>query len=263
MKNPKKSLGQNFLIDNNIIQKIISSGKINNNCIFEIGPGTGNLTKEIIKSAKNNLIVVEKDNRLIDELKKINFNYEINIFNDDILKFDIEKNIYTKTVIFGNLPYNISTQILVKLLKFKNWPPKYKRLVLMFQKEVADRILAKCKSPNYGRLSIITRSRLQVVDSFNVTKNCFFPKPKVDSTVLIFEPLKNKNSKEIDLNSLEKITHIFFSNKRKMINKGFKKLFNEPKKTAANLKINLSLRPNQISENEYFRIVNHYKKLNK
>jgi len=261
MIKPKKSLGQNFLIDNNIIRKIIAYGDIKNNPVLEIGPGTGNLTKEIIKHIKNDLILIEKDAGLIDEIKNIKSIYNINIVNVDILKFDIEKQIKPNTIIFGNLPYNISTQILVKLIKFNNWPPKYNKLVLMFQKEVADRIISKYNTSNFGRISVIVKSRLELIDSFDITRNCFYPKPKVDSTVLVFKPLDNKISKDIDLNTLEKITHIFFSNKRKMINKAFKKLFKDYEKIALNLKINLSLRPNQISEKDYYKIVEYYKKI--
>ena len=131
----------------------------------------------------------------------------------------------------------------------------------MFQKEVADRIISKYNTSNFGRISVIVKSRLELIDSFDITRNCFFPKPKVDSTVLVFKPLDNKISKDIDLNTLEKITHIFFSNKRKMINKAFKKLFKDYEKIALNLKINLSLRPNQISEKDYYKIVEYYKKI--
>ncbi len=261
MFKPKKSLGQNFLIDNNIIRKIIAYGDIKNNPVLEIGPGTGNLTKEIVKYIKNDLILIEKDAGLIDKIKNIKSVYNIDIVNVDILKFDIEKKIKPNTIIFGNLPYNISTQILVKLIKFNNWPPKYNKLVLMFQKEVADRIISKYNTSNFGRISVIVKSRLELIDSFDITRNCFFPKPKVDSTVLVFKPLDNKISKDIDLNTLEKITHIFFSNKRKMINKAFKKLFKDYEKIALNLKINLSLRPNQISEKDYYKIVEYYKKI--
>ena len=126
MIRPKKSLGQNFLIDNNILNKIIKLAEISNCNIVEIGPGTGNLTKKIIEQKPNSLILIEKDkilsSNLKNELEKYN-NYKI--FNEDILKFDLEKNIKKNSIIIGNLPYNISSQILVKLIKFKKWLPKY------------------------------------------------------------------------------------------------------------------------------------------
>jgi len=255
MIKPKKSLGQNFLVDNNILNKIIKLAEITSNDVIEIGPGTGNLTNKIIEQKPKNLILVEKDKRLA-----INLNYEIikfnnlKIFNEDILKFNLEKNIKKNSIIIGNLPYNISSQILVKLIKFKKWLPKYKKLILMFQKEVADKILAKYKTPDYGRLSILTAARLKITDCFNVSPNSFYPKPKVISTVLVFEPIINKNFKVKNIKNLEEVSHIFFSRKRKMINKAFKKLFKKPLNAAKKININLNLRPNEITENEYFKI---------
>tara|TARA_B100000767_G_C19633141_1_gene479198 strand:+ start:128 stop:919 length:792 start_codon:yes stop_codon:yes gene_type:complete len=255
MIKPKKSLGQNFLIDNNILRKIIKLTKISNNNIIEIGPGTGNLTKKIIEQKPNNLILIEKDQTLTNNLKNTlenHINYKI--FNEDILKFNLEQNIKNNSIIIGNLPYNISSQILIKLIKFKKWLPRYKKLILMFQKEVADKILAKCNTPNYGRLSVITAARLKITSHFNVSPNSFYPVPKVRSTVLVFEPIINKNFKIKNLDNLEKISHIFFSRKRKMVNKAFNKLFDKPLDVAKKININLNLRPNEITENEYFRI---------
>ena len=255
MIKPKKSLGQNFLIDNNILRKIIKLTKISNNNIIEIGPGTGNLTKKIIEQKPNNLILKEKDQTLTNNLKNTlenHINYKI--FNEDILKFNLEQNIKNNSIIIGNLPYNISSQILIKLIKFKKWLPRYKKLILMFQKEVADKILAKCNTPNYGRLSVIKAARLKITSHFTVSHNSFYPVPKVRSTVLVFEPIINKNFKIKNLDNLEKISHIFFSRKRKMVNKAFNKLFDKPLDVAKKININLNLRPNEITENEYFRI---------
>jgi len=261
MINPKKSLGQNFLIDNNIIKKIISLSDICNKNIVEIGPGTGNLTKKIIEQNPKNLILVEKDRALSKNLKDQFKNYKnIKVFNEDILKFSIEDKIEKNSIIIGNLPYNISSQILAKLIKFKTWPPNYKKLILMFQKEVADKILAKHKSSDFGRLAVLTNSRLKVTDNFGVSKNCFYPTPKVKSTVLVFEPFINRDFKVKDISNLEKITHIFFSKKRKMINKAFKTLFKKQKFLAKKIEIDLSLRPNQISEKQYYKITEYFEK---
>ena len=121
---PKKSLGQNFLIDKNIIRKIINLVKVNNKNIIEIGPGKGALTDEILKKKPKSLIIIEKDYQLAKSLQnKYLKNKKIIIFNEDILKFDLEKVTRKNTIIFGNLPYNISSQILVKIIKFKKWPP--------------------------------------------------------------------------------------------------------------------------------------------
>jgi len=257
----KKSLGQNFLIDNNILNKIIKLADISDNNIFEIGPGTGNLTKKILEKNPKNLILIEKDQELVSNLRNDFKQYSnCKIFNEDVLKFDLEKNIKKNAIIIGNLPYNISSQILVKLIKFEKWLPKYKKLILMFQKEVADKILAKFNTSNYGRISIITSARLKITNHFNVSQNSFYPVPKVKSTVLVFEPFINKNFNVKNIDNLEKVSHVFFSKKRKMINKGFKYLFQNPSEIAKKIKLNLSVRPSELTENEYFKITEFFEK---
>ena len=261
MIKPKKSLGQNFLIDNNILNKIIKLAEINNNNIVEIGPGTGNLTEKIIEQKPKNLFLIEKDQRLTINLRnKLKKNKNFKIFNEDILKFDLEKEMRRNSIIIGNLPYNISSQILIKLIKFQKWLPKYNKLVLMFQKEVADKIIAKYDTSDYGRLAIITASRLKITNCFNVSPNSFYPVPKVKSTVLVFEPIINKNFTIKNINNLEKISHIFFSRKRKMINKAFKKIFKKPFHVAKKININLNLRPNDLTKNQYFKIAEFFEK---
>ena len=158
----KKSLGQNFLIDNNIINKIVSTVDIENKSILEIGPGTGNLTASLLKKNPRRIYVVEKDKRLAQELKE-KFEKQIIIINDDIL--DIEENCISdqELIVFGNLPYNISTEIICKwILNLNDKKIWFKNLILMFQKEVADRIISKFGTKNYGRLSIITNWRLDI-----------------------------------------------------------------------------------------------------
>tara|TARA_B100000780_G_scaffold178263_1_gene124959 strand:- start:17 stop:808 length:792 start_codon:yes stop_codon:yes gene_type:complete len=259
MFKPKKSLGQNFLIDNNILNKITNLTEINNADIIEIGPGTGKLTEKIIGQIPKTLILIEKDRALTTYLKdKLKKHRNLSIFNEDILKFNLEKVIKKNSIIIGNLPYNISSQILIKLIKFNKWLPNYKKLILMFQKEVADKILAKYNTSHYGRLSIITSAKLKITNQFNVSPNCFYPVPKVKSTVLVFEPIINKNFKVKNIENLEKVSHIFFSRKRKMINKAFNKLFKQPLDVAKKININLNLRPNELTENEYFKITEFF-----
>jgi len=261
MIRPKKSLGQNFLIDNNIINKIVNLSDVNNNDIIEIGPGTGNLTEKIIVQNPKSLMLIEKDRELTVDLKTKFINQKnLEIFNEDILKFNLEDKIKKGSTVIGNLPYNISSQILVRLIKFKKWLPKYKKLILMFQKEVADKILAKHKSSDFGRLAVLTNARLKITNSFNISQNCFYPVPKVKSTVLVFEPIINNNFSVNDISNLEKITHIFFSKKRKMVNKAFNSLFKNPLQIAKKMNIDLSLRPNQLSEQEYYKITEYFEK---
>ena len=250
----KKSLGQNFLKDPNIIKKIINLKDIKNKSVVEIGPGDGSLTEQILKKNPNSLIVIEKDNNLLEILKdKYKKNKSINFYNDDILKINLEKIIKKDSIIFGNLPYNISSQILVKLIKFKKWPPKFDDLILMFQKEVAEKILGK----SYGRLSIIANYRLKNLDKFDVSANCFFPKPKVTSTVVHMVPVKKVKYKINDIKNLEYITNIFFSNKRKMINKQIKKIFkvDEIKKFQD---LNLNKRPSDLDKEFYYQATEIY-----
>jgi len=259
MFKPKKSLGQNFLIDKNILKKIIKYADIHNNNVIEIGPGSGNLTSEIISQNPKSLTLIEKDKNLFVKLKnELGNKKNVNIFNKDILDIDLEKLVKPDTVIIGNLPYNISSQILANLIKFKKWPPNYKQLILMFQKEVAERINAKMGSIKYGRISLLTSSRLSIKNNFDVSPNCFYPKPKVNSSVLVMEPIINSNFLVKNIENLEKISHKFFSKKRKKINKVFKELFKNPLEVAKKLQINLDLRPSQLSEIEYFKITKYF-----
>ena len=257
----KKSLGQNFLIDSNIIKKIIGLTNIFDKNILEIGPGKGALTDEILKNKPKSLTLIEKDNLLSNKLKlKYSHNKKITIYNKDVLKFNFEKKLEEDTIIFGNLPYNIASQILVNIIRFKKWPPKYSCLIFMFQKEMADRIIGKHGTSKYGRLSILTNYRLNLLNKFNISPNCFFPKPKIDSTVLFLKPNSKIKNKIKNIKNLEKITRIFFSNKRKMINKSFSKLFKNPENLSRKLDINLSLRPDQLNESDFYRIVEYYEK---
>ena len=256
---PKKSLGQNFLSNINIINKIIEIGNISKDDeILEIGPGTGNLTKEIIKKNPNKIFLVEKDNILFNNLRK-SFGNSENFFNEDILKFKENKLSKKKLIVFGNLPYNIATQILIKWILNNDKNCWYKKLILMFQKDVAERIIANTDTKNYGRLSIICNWKLKITKHFDISKNFFYPKPKVESTVLSFLPKKNY-AKFKNNQNLEKITRIFFSQKRKMINKPYKKLFNN-NEISNRLNINLNLRPSNLSKEMYFDITKEYEKL--
>ena len=255
----KKSLGQNFLIDKNIIQKIINLVYIKNKNVIEIGPGKGALTEEILKKKPNSLTLIEKDTNLTKELEKKYFKKKnIKIYNTDILKFDIEKASQNNSIIFGNLPYNISTQILVKILRHMKNSPGFDDIILMFQKEVGDKICGKFGSSDYGRLSILTNYKFNIIKKFLVTKNCFLPKPKVTSILIHFKP-KRDLFKIKKLENLEKITNIMFSNKRKMVNKNIKKILNQNQiKSLNNFKGNL--RPAEIRPETYYEITELYEK---
>ena len=250
----KKSLGQNFLIDRNIIKKIINLVNIKNKDVVEIGPGNGAITDEIINLNPSSLIVIEKDNFLLEKLKeKYKKIRSIKFYNDDVLKIDLEKIIKKNSVIFGNLPYNISSQILVKFIKFKKWPPKYSSLIFMFQKEVAAKILGK----SYGRLSIIANYRLKPLSKFDVSANCFFPKPKVTSTVIHLVPLKKIIYNIKNIENLEFVTNMFFSSRRKKINKKIKEIFSS-KQISKFKDLNLNYRPSDLKKEFYYQAVEIY-----
>ena len=258
MNYAKKSLGQNFLIDKNIINKIINEVKINNQNIIEIGPGKGALTDEILKKKPKSLHIIEKDNFYAKELfDKYRNNKIIRVYNEDILKFDIEKIMNKNSIVFGNLPYNISSQILVKFLRLKYSPSKFNNLIFMFQKELGEKIIGRFPSKKYGRISILTNFKLDIIKSFLVSPNCFFPKPKVNSMVIHFRPKKQKFFKIKKIKNLEKVTSVLFSNKRKMINKNLRKILSDNKiNKINNLKTDLS--PADIKPEIYYRITELY-----
>ena len=257
---PKKSLGQNFLIDNNIINKITELGNISNkDIVLEIGPGTGNLTKNILDQKPKKLIVIEKDYNLSNILRK-KFSSKIKIINDDILKINEEEIFKDKMIVFGNLPYNISSQILVKWLKLNNLNFFSKRFILMFQKEVADRIIAKFNEKNYGRLSIFTYWKMDIKKIKDINPKSFYPIPKVESTILLMEP-KEKIFELNNAKNLEYITNVFFNQKRKMIKKPMNLLFKNSKKIADKLKLDLTSRPQNLSPENYFQICEEYENL--
>jgi 16S rRNA (adenine1518-N6/adenine1519-N6)-dimethyltransferase len=253
----KKRFGQNFLINKDIIKKIADIGIINKNTnIIEIGPGSGSLTEELLKRNPKQIFAIEFDKDLSNYLEKIknnyqNFNYEIS----DALTFD-EKKIFKKnSIIFGNLPYNISLKLLIKWIYSDPWPPFYDQMILMFQKEVAERIVATSNSKKFGRISILTDARLDVKFHFNISKKEFNPEPKVDSSVLSFAPKKNTNFKLKDLNILSDLTKIIFNTKRKMISKTLKKILNDKELKIIDFNNIKNLRPENLDFSFYYKLV--------
>jgi 16S rRNA (adenine1518-N6/adenine1519-N6)-dimethyltransferase len=256
----KKSLGQNFLIDRNIIDKISNIIDIENEYILEVGPGTGNLTAALINKNPKKIIVIEKDKKLADFLHK-EFNEKLKIINDDILKID-ENYLNTEPlIVFGNLPYNISTEILCKwILNLQSNKLWFSCLILMFQKEVADRIISKFNSKNYGRLSILANWRLDIEKICDIKPSSFSPRPKIDSTLLFFKH-KKKFFKLKDAKNLEKITRIFFMHRRKMIKKPYNQLFNGDFNFSSKLNIDLNFRAQNLDFETYYKLTKEYENL--
>ena len=253
----KKSLGQNFLIDQNILNKIADTGKVgHDDSVIEVGPGNGALTNKILERKPKNFIVIEKD-RILSHFLQKKFKEKIKIINEDMMKISYQNFKGGNHIIFGNLPYNISTQILAKWIKIKNIDIFCKKFVLMFQKEVADRIIAKTNTKNYGRLSILSNWRMQIDKIFDIEPESFNPVPKVRSTLLVLVP-KNNFYNLKDPKNLEYITNIFFSQRRKMIKKPLKILFKNYEEISKKLNLELDLRPQNLDSITYYKICELY-----
>ena len=255
---PKKSLGQNFLLDKNIIKKIIHSAKIkSSDVVLEIGPGTGNLTKFIVNQKPKKIFLIEKDENLANALEKQYLN-KVNILKKDVLEIPYKFYSEKRFLILGNLPYNISTKILSEWCLNKNLVVS--KMILMFQKEVAERILADVNSKAYSRITILSKWKFDIKKITDVKPNSFFPKPKVHSTVLEFIP-KKKFHEIKDPKNLEKVTKIFFSQRRKMIKKPVNILFKNFQFNYNKFNIKSSDRPQNIDVNKYLKIVSEYEAL--
>ena len=255
----KKSLGQNFLIDRNVLEQIVDTVDIFNKEILEIGPGSGNLTTFILKKKPKKIYVIEKDDNLSSLLEEKFYN-EIIVINEDVLKISEDKISNEKLIVFGNLPYNISTEILSKWiinLKKDFW---FESLILMFQKEVADRIIAKFNTSKYGRLSILSNWKLNIEKIIDIKPESFSPRPKIDSSLLLFTPKYNFFELENPKN-LEMMTRVFFSQRRKMLKKPFNQVFQNAKDISEKLEIDLNLRPQNLEPEVYFKLVKEFEKL--
>ena len=256
----KKSLGQNFLIDRDILEKITKIKSIKNKNILEIGPGTGNLTSFILKNNPKKFFVIEKDNALAKNLENL-FKDKLTIINNDILEIDETSLYHEKFIVYGNLPYNISTEILIKWitnLKESFW---FEHLILLFQKEVADRIIANFNTAAYGRISILANWKLSIEKICDISPASFSPRPKINSTLLLFSP-KKIFYKIKDSKNLEEITKVFFNHRRKMLKKPFNQLFKGNENILNKLNINLNLRPQNLNLDTYYLLAKEYEDLN-
>ena len=256
---PKKSLGQNFLIDRNVLELIVDTAEVENKSILEIGPGTGNLTTFILKKNPKKVYVIEKDNELALSLED-KFTDKITIINNDVLKVSEDEISSDKLTVFGNLPYNISTEILSKWIVNMGKKIWFEKLVLMFQKEVAERIIAETNTSKYGRLSIISNWKLNIKKIIDIKPESFSPRPKVNSSLLLFTP-REKVFELKDAKNLEMITRVFFSQRRKMLKKPFNQVFNNAKEVADKFDIDLNLRPQNLKPEIYFKLVREYENL--
>jgi len=226
----KKSLGQNFLLDLNLTARIArSAGALENVTVVEIGPGPGGLTRALLAVGARRVIAVERDPRAVAALGEIVAHYpdRLNVIEGDALEFDPAPQLNDETArVVANLPYNIATPLLVRWLSAEPWPPWYDSLVLMFQREVAERIVAPPGSKTYGRLSVLTAWRAESRILFDIAPSAFVPPPKVTSSLVHIAP--RKTPLVCDRRILERVTQAAFGQRRKMLRQSLKSLGDEP-----------------------------------
>lgn len=258
---PNKRLGQNFIFDTNILNKIAKQIEPREcDVVIEIGPGLGGLSKELLKEGAKKILLIEKDSRFVpflEDLKSKNPDKVI-LKNADALDFNFCDVREDKVRIISNLPYNISTKLLINLLFANEKHFFYEKMVLMFQKQVAERITAKHNSKEYGRLTILSQSLNHCKILFDLKPDIFYPKPKVDSSLVMFEPIK-EDLIDFKLSILELITKNAFGQRRKKIKTGLKGIIDEHE-LVDKYKINPNLRPEEISVKDYLRITRIYQK---
>jgi 16S rRNA (adenine1518-N6/adenine1519-N6)-dimethyltransferase len=222
----KKSLGQNFLLDLNLTRKIArAAGPLDDSTIYEIGPGPGGLTRALLMEGARKVVAVERDARCLPALEEVAaaFPGRLEIISDDALEIDEAKHLHAPVRIAANLPYNIGSALLVKWLTDEAWPPFWSSATLMFQREVADRLVAKPGGKAYGRLSILTQWRAKAKILFDVSPRAFTPPPKVTSSIVRIEPLAEPIA-PARLSDLEAVTAAAFGQRRKMLRQSLKSL---------------------------------------
>ena len=257
---PKKKLGQNFLHDKNIISSIINRADVEDEDIIEIGPGPGILTESMLKSKARSLLVIEKDNSFETNLKKIKNNYKDNFdyLINDVIDFDFKTLTKKDYKFVSNLPYNISVPFILKMIKIRKVIP-WKEMILMVQKEVAERITADIGTKNYGRLSIMVNLNNDVKKLLNVKPSSFTPRPKVDSTVIKISP-KN-NHKNVNNEIFEEIVKVCFSQRRKKVKNNLDQLNINTISLLELSNIDPNIRAENIDIEGFLRISRNYEEL--
>ncbi len=243
----KKSLGQNFLLDLNLTRKIArAAGAAEGGVFYEVGPGPGGLTRALLSEGAEKVIAVERDQRCLPALADIAAAYpgKLDVINADALKLDERAILPPGARIASNLPYNVGTGLLIKWLTCEDWPPFWSGLTLMFQREVAERIVAKPGSEHYGRLSVLAAWRTTAKILFDVNRNAFVPPPSVTSSIVRLEPLPQPVA-PADLKKLEAVTAAAFGQRRKMLRQSLKPLGGETLLEKAG--IDPTARPEQLS----------------
>ena len=249
----KKSLGQNFLLDLNLTSKIARyAGNLEQFDILEIGPGPGGLTRSLLNEGARKVVAIEKDSRCIAALKEIQsiFPGRLKLLQGDALSTNPKDHLTDPVRIIANLPYNIGTELLVRWLTSKTWPSFWHSMTLMFQKEVANRIVASPGSKAYGRLSVMSQWRCNTKIAFNIPATAFTPPPKVESALVHFEALKEpKFPAEIDI--LEFVVSKAFNQRRKMLRGALKGYFQNTEVGLLSIGVLPTKRAEDITVQEY------------
>ena len=249
----KKSLGQNFLLDLNLTSKIARyAGNLDQFDILEIGPGPGGLTRSLLHEGARKVVAIEKDNRCIEALEEIQATFpgRLKLLQGDALSTNVSEHLADPVRIIANLPYNIGTELLVRWLTSKTWPSFWQSMTLMFQKEVANRIVASPGSKAYGRLSVMSQWRCDTKIAFNVPATAFTPPPKVESTLVHFEALKEpKFPAEVEV--LEFVVSKAFNQRRKMLRGALKGYFQNVEEGLVSIGVLPTKRAEDITVQEY------------
>lgn len=252
----RKALGQNFLLDLNLTQKIArTAGDLSDATVFEIGPGPGGLTRAILALGARKVIAIERDRRCLPALAEIATHYldRLDVIEGDALKTDLESLTPDGPVkIIANLPYNVGTQLLVDWILTRSWPPFWQSMTLMFQKEVGERIVAAENDDHYGRLGVLCGWRTEARMAFDVAPQAFTPPPKVTSTVVHLTP--RENPIPCFVGNLEKVTQAAFGQRRKMLRQSLKSLGGET--LLAKAGIDPMRRAETLSVDEFCRLAN-------
>ena len=249
----KKSLGQNFLLDLNLTSKIARyAGNLKQSDVLEIGPGPGGLTRSLLNEGARQVVSIEKDNRCIAALEEIQslFPGRLRLLQGDALSMNVTQYLTDPIKIVANLPYNIGTELLVRWLNSKNWPSFWQSMTLMFQKEVANRIVARPGSKAYGRLSVMSQWRCNTKIAFNIPATAFTPPPKVESAVVHFEAL-NEPKFPAEVDKLEFVVSKAFNQRRKMLRGALKGHFINVEEGLFSIGILPTKRAENITVQEY------------
>ena len=255
----KKRFGQNFLHDKNIINQIVKSSSCDERFIVEVGPGPGLLTNAILEKKTKKVLAIETDKTFLPILEELKEKHpkKFEFILNDVLKVDLDKLISENYSVISNLPYNISVPFIISLL-IKEQPVKWEKLTLTVQKEVADRMMAKINTKQYGRLSVLTQWRCRIKKICEIKPSCFIPPPKVISTVISIEPKNNILTPSVE--NFQKIVSYAFGFRRKTLKKSLSKLEIDINKLADFCEIDLSLRAQNLSVDDYINLTIGYEK---